>query len=334
MGLASIRLLFEVSEIKEQGSAHKESLVFLSGVGGEVHSEVISTGESSLSTARASLLEGGDDFTGGSLDVEVNSLTAFKRTLAVETDLEAAGLNDVLQVVVLVKDLVDDVEAGPWVSDLTNVLVLSILNPSDGHFGSVEAVASAFAWSVEQQEGLVVEFFTLVFEVDLHLERSAVTAHALLGAETGLFLALEELLSLLFTVLAQWEDVVSVILFTTREHFSKVELLLNEDTVSLSKSVETLLELLFGRSLNGVWAGVSWGELLRRISSRWVLLRRVSSRWVLLRWVLLGRILLGWVLLGWVLLRWVALGRVLLRGIAALELDLDSGLLRLLHYWD
>jgi len=63
--------------------------------------------------------------------------------------LEAASLNDILQVVVLVVDLVNDVEAGPWVSDLTNVLILSILNPGDGHFGSVEAVASAFAWSVE-----------------------------------------------------------------------------------------------------------------------------------------------------------------------------------------
>jgi len=81
--VSPVRLLFEVSEIKEQSSAHKESLVFLSGVGGEVHSEVISTGKSSLSTTRASLLEGGDDFTGGSLDVEVDSLTALKRALAV-----------------------------------------------------------------------------------------------------------------------------------------------------------------------------------------------------------------------------------------------------------
>jgi len=96
-------------------------------------------------------------------------------------------------------------------------------------------------------------------------------------------------------------------LFTTREHFHKVELLLNEHTTSLSKSVETLLELLFGRSL------------LRRVSSRWVLLR-----WVLLRWVLLRGIAL---LLGWVLLRGIAL----LLGSTS-DLDLDSGLLSRLHY--
>jgi len=146
---AFVWFLFEVSEIKEQGSAHKESLVFLGGIGGEGHSEVIRVGEHGLSTTRASLLEGGDDFTRGSLDVEINGLTALKRALAMHTNLEAASINEELQVVILVVDLVDDVEAGPWVSDLTNVLILSILNPGDGHFRSVEAVASAFAWSVE-----------------------------------------------------------------------------------------------------------------------------------------------------------------------------------------
>jgi len=94
-------------------------------------------------------LKSGDDFTRRSLDVEVNSFTALKRALAMHTDLEAATINDVFQVVVLVIDFVDDVEAGPWVSDLTNVLVLAILNISNGHFRSVAAVESALAWSVE-----------------------------------------------------------------------------------------------------------------------------------------------------------------------------------------
>jgi hypothetical protein len=147
-------------------------------------------------------LEGGGDFTRGSLDIEVDGFTAFKGTLAVETNLEAASIDDVLQVVILVIDLIDDVEAGPWVSDLTNILTLAIFNISHGHFGSVEAVASALAWSVEQQERFVVEFLTVVFEVDLHLEGSAVTAHALLSTEAGLFLALEDLLALLVAILA------------------------------------------------------------------------------------------------------------------------------------
>jgi hypothetical protein len=324
--LVFVWLLFEVSEIKEQGSAHKQSLVFLGSVGGEVNSEVIRVRHHSLSTARASLLEGGDDFTRRSLDVEIDSLTALKRALAVHTDLEAASINDVFQVVVLVIDFVDDVEAGPWVSDLANVLTLSIFNPSNGHFGSVEAVASALARSVEQQERFVVEFLTVVFEVDLELERSAVTAHALLGAETGFFLALEELLAFLFTILAQWEHIVGVVLFTTREHFHKVELLLDEDTASFSKSVETLLCLLFRGGL-------------RRVASWWVsiLLWWVASWWVLLGWVLLWGILLWGILLGWVLLGRVLLRRIttLLRRIAsrAAELDLDSGLLSWLHYW-
>jgi len=77
------------------------------------------------------------------------------------------------------------------------------------------------------------------------LERSAVTAHALLGAETGFFLCLEELLAFLFTILAQWEDVVSVVLFTSGEGFEEFELLLDEDTTSFSKSIETFLGLLF-----------------------------------------------------------------------------------------
>jgi len=94
--VALVWLFFEVSEIKEQGSAHKQSLVFLGGIVREVYSEVISIREHGFSATGASLLEGGDDFTGGSLDVEINGLTALKRALAVHTDLEAAAFNDEL----------------------------------------------------------------------------------------------------------------------------------------------------------------------------------------------------------------------------------------------
>jgi hypothetical protein len=73
------------------------------------------------------------------------------------------------------------------------------------------------------------------------LEGFAVTAHALLGTEAGFFLGLEELLALLFTILTQGEDLIGVVLVTTGEHFSKVELLLDEDTTSFLKSIETLL---------------------------------------------------------------------------------------------
>jgi len=78
-------------------------------------------------------------------------------------------------------------------------------------------------------------------KVDLDLERSAISSQTLLGTEAGFFLGLEELLSLLFTILAQWEDVIGVVLITTGEGFHKVELLLDEDTISSSESVETLL---------------------------------------------------------------------------------------------
>jgi len=77
-------------------------------------------------------------------------------------------------------------------------------------------------------------------KIDLDLERSAISSHTLLGTEAGFFLGLEEFLSLLFTILAQWEDIIGVVLVTTSEGLSKVELLLDEDTISSSKSVETL----------------------------------------------------------------------------------------------
>jgi hypothetical protein len=264
--LASVWFLFEISEIKEQGSAHKQSLIFLSSIGREVHSEVISIRKHGLSATRASLLESGDDFTRRSLDVEVNSLTALKGTLAVHTDLEAATITNELQVVILVIDFIDNIETSPWVLDLSDVLIFTIFNIGDSHFRSVEAVASALAWSVNEQEWFIVEFFIIILEVDLDLERLAIRSHTLLSTEAGFFLGLEELLSLLFTVLAQWEDIVGVVLVTAGEGFHKVELLLDEDTISSSKSVEALLELLFGGHL------LRLSILLRRIL-RGILLR-------------------------------------------------------------
>jgi len=67
----------------------------------------------------------------------------------------------------------------------------------------------------------------------------------LLGTETGFFLALKDFLALLVTILAQREDVVGVVLFTSRESFEEFELLLDEDTTSGFESFETFLSLLF-----------------------------------------------------------------------------------------
>jgi len=94
-------------------------------------------------------LDGGDDFTRGSLDVEINGFAGIARELEVETELEATGFDLVLQVVILVVDFVDNVAASPWVSDLADVLVLSVFNKGDGHFGSVAAHVGALARSVE-----------------------------------------------------------------------------------------------------------------------------------------------------------------------------------------
>jgi len=108
-------------------------------------------------------------------------------------------------------------------------------------------------------------------------------------------------------------------LVTSSEGFSKIELLLDEDTISGSESFPALLWLLNRGNL----------VLLRGILGR--VLRRILTRRVLLRRILLGRILLRRILLRRILLRRILLGRVLL-GIAATELDLDSlglGLLRL-----
>jgi hypothetical protein len=322
--LVLVWLLFEVSEIEEHSSTHNQSLIFSSGTSGEVASEVISSRQHSLSASWASLLKGGNNFTRGRLDIEINSFTAFKRTLAMHTDLETTGFNDIFQVVVLVIKFIDNVEASPDILDLSNVLILAIFDVVNHHFRSVEAVESTLAWSVNIQEWFVVKLFSVIFKIDLDLERLAIRGHTLLGTEAGFFLGLEEFLSLLFTILAQWENIVGVVLITTSEGFSKIELLLDEDTVSGGESFVTLLWLL------------DWGShLLRRILRR--VLGRVLGR-VLSRRVLLRRILLRRILLGRVLLRRILLGRVLLRRISTLlrvtrtELNSDSGLLRLLHF--
>jgi len=67
----------------------------------------------------------------------------------VHGDLATAGFDLVLHVVVLVVDFVKDVEALITILDLSDVFVLSVFDHSDSHFRSVEAVASALAWSVE-----------------------------------------------------------------------------------------------------------------------------------------------------------------------------------------
>jgi hypothetical protein len=162
-------------------------------------------------------------------------------------------------------------------------------------------------------------------KVDLEGEGLAVRGHALLGTETGFFLSLEEALSLLFTVLAQWEDVVGVVLVTTSEGFSKIEFLLDEDTISGFESFVTLLWLLD-------WDKLELLLLLRRVSTLGELLRRVSSLGILLRRILLRRILLGRILLGRILLGRVLLGWVLLLLRVTTELDLDSLGLSGLHY--
>jgi len=115
-------------------------------------------------------------------------------------------------------------------------------------------------------------------------------------------------------------------LVTTSEGFSKIELLLDEDTVSGVESFETLLGLLDWGDLIGTWWEACWG-----ISSGGI------ASWGISLWgILLGRVLLGRILLGRILLRRILLGRVLLGWVSLLlgiatELDLDSLGLRL-HY--
>jgi len=121
-------------------------------------------------------LDTGNDITRGDLKFEVDLFAAVEGTLAVHTDLAAATFDVVSKVVVFVIDFVDDVAACPGVSDLSEVFFLSVFNVGNGDFGSVAAVAGAFAWSVNEEERFVIEFFIIVVEVDLQLERSAFTA--------------------------------------------------------------------------------------------------------------------------------------------------------------
>jgi len=128
-------------------------------------------------------LDTGNDITRGDFKLEVDLFTAFEGTLAVHTDLAAASFNVVSQVVVFVIDFVDDVAACPRVSDLSDVFVLSVFNVGNGDFGSVTAVAGAFAWSVDEEERFVIEFLIIIVEVDLQLEWSAFTAQTLSSTE-------------------------------------------------------------------------------------------------------------------------------------------------------
>jgi len=83
------------------------------------------------------------------------------------TDLHAAAINDVFQVVILVIDFIDNVAACPRVFNLANIHIFAIFNISHSHFGSVQTGVCAFAWSVKEQEWLIVEFFSLILKINL-----------------------------------------------------------------------------------------------------------------------------------------------------------------------
>jgi len=84
-----------------------------------------------LNTTLTSLLEGGDDFTRGALDIKVDSLATIERTFTMHTNLTAAAINYEFQVVVLVIDLINDVTASPWVFDFSNKFTRSIFDIGD-----------------------------------------------------------------------------------------------------------------------------------------------------------------------------------------------------------
>ncbi len=119
MVLVSVRLFFEVSVIEEHGGGHQQSLVFLGGFIGEVDNEVGGFRNHSSSAARGFLLESGDDFTRGALDFEIDGLASIARSLAVETELAAAGFENVSHNTIFTIDFHNDVTAGP---DILNVL--------------------------------------------------------------------------------------------------------------------------------------------------------------------------------------------------------------------
>jgi hypothetical protein len=274
--------LFEVSEVQEQDSAHDQSLIFFGAAGREMDREVISITDHSLQATRRLLLDTSNNITRRDLKFEINDLTALEGSLAVHTALAAASVNLVFNVVVLVVDVQNNVAACEGVSNLSEVFVLAIFDVGNGDFGSITAVEGTGAGSVNQEERLVVEFLAVVFETDLELEWSAFTTQALSGAAARLFLALEELLSFLITIFADWVNIVGVFTFTASYHFSQFQLLLDEDTVSGIESIETLF-LLFGGSvlLRIAWLGLWVAGLLEAWLTIW--LRLGLSIWLLLR---------------------------------------------------
>jgi len=153
----------EESEIEEQDGAHHQSLVFLGGIGGERNGEVIGITDHLGKAALRSLLEGGEDFTSGALDVEVDGLATLTGGLAMHTELAAVTDDLVLNVIVLVVDVKGVIAASPGVSDFTQIGVGTVFSDVDGDFGSVQAQDSASAFSFDGQEGSAIDSLVLVF---------------------------------------------------------------------------------------------------------------------------------------------------------------------------
>jgi hypothetical protein len=275
--------LFEISEIQEQSSAHNKSLIFLRTGSREMNGEVISIADHSLHAARTLLLDTGNSVTRRNLNIEVNGFTAFEGSLAVHTDLHAASVNVVLNVVILIVDVQNQIAAVEGISNLSKILALAILNPSNRDFGSVTAIEGTGAWSVNQEERTIIEFLIIIFEIDLELERSAFTAQELSFAAARFFLALEELLAFLITVLANGINIVSVFTLTAGHSFHKFHLLLDEDTISSIESIETLHLLLRGSMLLESWLLESW--LLESWLETWLL-----ESWLLETWLRVSRL--------------------------------------------
>jgi hypothetical protein len=237
--------------------------------------------------------------------------------------LQAASFDVVFKYVVGIEDIKLNIAACPWVNDLSEISVLSVFNAADLDFRSVAAVESALAGSVDIKEVFVIEFFIIVFKLNLNNKRSAVTGHTLSSTESRFFLSLEQTGTLLFTILTQRIDFKLTTSFTARHSFHQVENLLDEDAISF-ESLPTLL--LNGRLLHllrRVLSRVLLRRILGRVLLRRHLLRRILSRVllrghllrILLRRHLLNRVLLRRHLLNRVLLNRVLLGRILLRRI-------------------
>jgi hypothetical protein len=177
-----VGILFEISEIKEDNSSHDQSFIFFSGLGREKDREVISIRKSSLQATSASLLKSGDVFSRRALDIEVDGLAWITWELAVHTELAATTVKLVFKIILSIINIDNEVAEIKGILNLTDVFILSIFAQSYCNFRAIETVAGTLAWSIDLQEGFIIELFEFIINsIDSDLEGSAFTTQALSG---------------------------------------------------------------------------------------------------------------------------------------------------------